>query len=56
MTQPNRAADNVLIAEFRAQAQTCRIQVHHTPLRERRYELQARANLFDQMADQLAKN
>ncbi len=48
--------DNVLIAEFRAQAQTCRVELQHTPLRERRYELQARADLFEQMADQLAKN
>ena len=47
--------DNILIAEFRAEAQTCRVQLLHTPLRERRYELQARAELYDEMADQLAK-
>jgi hypothetical protein len=54
MTPQNRADDKVLNAEFfRAQAQTCRIELMHTPLRERRYELQARADLYEQMADQL---
>ena len=57
MTTTHRTDDKVLSPEFfRAQAQTCRLQLMHTPLRERRYELQARAELYDQMADQLAKN
>jgi hypothetical protein len=57
MTTTHRADGKVLSPEFfRAQAQTCRVQLLHTPLRERRYELQARADLYEQMADQLAKN
>jgi hypothetical protein len=51
-----RQIDNILIAEFRAQAQTCRMQLMHTPLRERRFELQARADLYEEMADRLAKS
>jgi len=47
----------ILNAEFfRAQAQTCRIQLMHTPLRERRFELQARADLYEEIAERLAKN
>jgi len=56
-TTHNRADGEVLNAEFfRAQAQTCRIQLMHTPLRERRYELQARADLYEDMATRLDKN
>jgi hypothetical protein len=51
-----RQIDSILIAEFRAEAQTCRIQMQNTPLRERRYELKARADLYEDMADRLAKN
>ena len=56
MAGTSRHIDNILIAEFRAQAQTCRLEVMHTPLRERRYELQARAALYEEMADRLSKS
>jgi hypothetical protein len=48
MTAPtqNRGGEILNAEFFRAQAQTCRIQLMHTPLRERRYELQARADLY----------
>ena len=53
----NQLEEKVLTPEFfRAQAQTCRVQLMHTSLRERRYELQARAELYDDMAERLAKN
>jgi hypothetical protein len=52
-----KRSGEILNAEFfRAQAQTCRIQLMHTPLRERRYELQARADLYEEMADRLAES
>lgn len=55
-TTTNLAHGEILNAEFfRAQAQTCRIQLMHTPLRERRYELQARADLYDDLAERLGK-
>jgi plasmid maintenance system antidote protein VapI len=56
MTTAKQNRGEILNAEFfRAQAQTCRVQLMHTPLRERRYELQARAELYEDMADRLAK-
>jgi hypothetical protein len=54
-TTQNRGGEILNAEFFRAQAQTCRIQLMHTPLRERRYELQARAALYEEMADRLAK-
>jgi hypothetical protein len=56
-TTTHHRAGEVLNANFfRAQAQTCRIELAHTPLRERRYELQARADLYEDMASRLDKN
>ena len=55
-TTTHHRAGEVLNANFfRAQAQTCRIELAHTPLRERRYELQARADLYEDLASRLDK-
>jgi hypothetical protein len=49
------ATNNRLIEEYRTQAERCRLEVKRTPIRERRFELQAKAEHLDQLADELAK-
>jgi hypothetical protein len=49
------ATNNRLIEEYRTQAEHCRLEVKRTPVRERRFELQAKAEYLDQLADELAK-
>jgi hypothetical protein len=45
-----------LIEEYRTQAEHCRREVKRTPLRERRFELQAKAEHLDQLADELGRS
>jgi hypothetical protein len=51
----SHAINNRLIEEYRTQAEHCRLEVKRTPVRERRFELQAKAEHLDQLADELAK-
>lgn len=46
---------NHLIAEYRAQAELCRLDMKRTQLLERRFELQAKAEHLEQLADELAR-
>ena len=55
-TQFRERDNQSLIEKFRAEARTCRVELLHTSLRERRFELQARAEHMDELADELAKN
>ena len=50
-----RTTNDHLIADYRAQAENCRLEAKRTYVMERRFELQAKAEHLDQLADELAK-
>jgi hypothetical protein len=50
------ATNNRLIEEYRTQAERCRLEVKRTAVRERRFELQAKAEHLDQLADELGRS
>ena len=55
-TSTKTYATNIrLIEEYRTQAEHWRREVKRTTVRERRFELQAKAEHLDQLADELAK-